>query len=819
MKSKLEIIIDLISREYAPVCFTLLVTVILTRLSELILLIHSHGARFLTPGDIILAIISDLFFVVVTSLPMTAIATLIKRAGEGYGRSAISILASVTGIAGFLLSFYYVSTLVPLGPEFWAYSPREMLDTAVAAESYLALKLLGILTVAMLFGWMLTRFLNSFENLSLDTRLGVTVSLILITLLGGVAANSLQPDDDNSFVQNKITHFVMSISFDSEAVVDDYDSVTNSEYPFMKKADGSNVLGPFFENMNQPPNIVFILIESLGGEFVGNSGQWGGFAPFVDSLAKNGLYWENGLSMSGRTFGMIPTLLGSLPPGKNGFMDLGPDYPSHTSIIQLLSDAGYHTSFYSGYNTYFDGLNYFLNYQGTDLIISKEWIEENVNGTIEKSSSYWGYDDKTMFDITSTIADTLKHSPRLEIYHTLQSHSPFTVPDEAAYADRFDDHLDSLPVSESKRMAFNRYRDEFTTLLFTDDAVREFMSGYRKRDDYANTIFIITGDHWLIPVPQTSQISRYHVPLIFYSEMIKKPVLFESVNSHFNVVPALTSLLENSAGLSLPDSVHWVGGTMDTTRTFRNIHSLPMMKNKNQLSDFIAGDFFISDDRLFKLDKNLKLTETDNPAKAGELKNSLAIFRSENAYATLTDKLYPIKTEPESDSSYGFITEFASLFDEIDGGGMSIDEQFQLARQHAFAGSYDKARAIAKRLLLEVPSYHDVRLLLGRTHAWDGNYDKAAEHFLQVVRRDPNYHDTYNAHFDSEYWSGDYESALEIIDSGLTYHPSRSDFMSRKIKVLMALDRKNEARLIVAALKKHDPSHKDLSNYEHQLSQ
>ena len=817
MKSRLEIIIDLISREYAPVCFILLLTVGLTRVLELFMIIYSHGSGILTVSEIVMAGISDLSFVMLASFPVMFLQLAIRKAGAKAKSTLIASLAGMIGVAGFLLSFYYASILVQLGPEFWAYSPQEMLDTAIAAEKYLALKVILLLTATILFCWFLKRMVISFENLSLDTRMGAVASLLIISILGNVAAGYVQMNDSASFAKNKITYFLTTLPDHSAALVNDYESAGDTDYPFLKKAEQSDVLGPFFEEFNQPPNIVFLLVESLGGEFVGKSGQWGGFAPFIDSLAREGLYWENGLSMSGRTFGMVPTLLGSLPPGKNGFMDLGPDYPSHTSIIQLLSDAGYHTSFYSGYNTYFDGLNYFLNYQGTDLIVSKEWIDENIPKTADNRSNYWGYDDKTLVEITSLIADTLRVSPRLEIYHTLQSHSPFTVPNEEIYEKRFDAHLESLPISESKKRQFNQYRDEFTTLLFTDDALRSFMADYKKRDDYENTIFVITGDHWLIPVPQTSQISKYHVPLIFYSELIKTPVLFKSVNSHFNVVPALTSLLEMNTDLSMPDSVHWVGGTLDTSRTFRNTHSLPMMKNKNQLSDFISKEYFVSEDRLFTLTDNLGLLETENPVLADELNEQLSEFRSKNAYATLNDRLYPMETGSTRGGSYDFITEFASLFDEIDSSVLSVDDQFELARQHAFNGSYDEARAIAQRLLLEVPSYHDVRLLLGRTYAWQGNYEKATEHYRQVIRREPEYYDTYNAFFDSEYWSGDYQHALETINKGLSYHPLRDDFLSRKIKILIALDRKTEARSVLDTLSTHYDTHEDLPNYKRQL--
>jgi len=55
---------------------------------------------------------------------------------------------------------------------------------------------------------------------------------------------------------------------------------------------------------------------------LGEGAEYGGFTPYLDSLTTKSLYWENFLSNTGRTFGVLPSLLGSLPFGKSGFMEL-----------------------------------------------------------------------------------------------------------------------------------------------------------------------------------------------------------------------------------------------------------------------------------------------------------------------------------------------------------------------------------------------------------------------------------------------------------------------------------------------------------------
>lgn len=816
MDNKFKSAIDSLTREYVPVLGVFIVAAFGMRLMEASLVYYQHGASVYGPGELAGALLIDLRLVILVSLPLSLISYLTNRAGTTAGVFIISVITGISAVITLLLSFYYSSTLTPLGPEFWAYSMSEMMDTVIAAERFVGLKLVAFLLLAIFFIIAAYRMVKWLSGRTFSFRMRFMVTTVVTAAFGSLI---LYPQSSTlaEVTSNKLSYFVTSALEQSAEPIIEYEPIEDIEYPFLRRSTQGDVLGPFFKDLSEPPNIVFILVESLGGEFVGRKGQWTGFAPFIDSLAASGLYWENGLSMSGRTFGMIPSLIGSLPPGKNGFMDFGPDYPSHTSIIRMLDQQGYTTSFYSGYNTYFDGLNYFLDYQGTDVIMNKEWISTQFESLYETESNYWGYDDKTMFEIASAVADTATDEPRLEIYHTLQTHSPFTVPHEREYAQRFNERLETLNLSSSDTERFQRYRSELTTLLFTDDALRDFMEEYKKRARYSNTLFIITGDHWLIPVPQTSRISRYHVPIIFYSELIKEPVRFESVNTHANITPALTTFLKKSTNLSLPDSVHWIGDTMDTTRTFQNIHSLPLMQNKNQMSDHITGQYFLNNGTLYQLNEGLNLTQISNPEIENKLEQALASFKSKSIYVTENDKLYPKVFKGSPTQDYKFITQFADLFRELDSDGLSVDEQFSVAREYAFAGNYEKSRAIAKRLLLNVPDYHDIRIMLARTHAWNQEYEKARDYLYEVQRRDSTYYDTYNALADTEYWAGNYSEALRVINTGLSFHSKNESFLQKKIKILIALDRDDEAKLAFSELKDAYPSHEDLNEFEAQL--
>lgn len=794
--------------------FGLLVIVFtISRAYEFWLLFFGQGPNLITTEYVIAGFLNDLQtsalaapFVLVLTWPAAILFH------QGVAQKARAHLIAIVGIVQICLITYYGATLIPLGADFWAYSVTEMTDTVIASEQITILSLLFLLGLYLLVYWLGTKILSlELTVTSWKKTAGIAFGLIILLFAGpaiasfGSSTNIIEKEKRANKLFYAVTQSFASFSAFESSV--DKNTFGNT-YPLMRKRTTNDMLGPFFKEFDSPPNIVFLLVESLGGEFIGSRGKWTGFTPYLDSLAQQSLYWEHGISLSGRTFGFIPSLLGSLPFGDHGFMELGPDYPRHQSLISLLGRRGYHTAFYSGYDTYFDGLSFFLDYQETDFVLNKQKLRTYISDS-EENQNYWGFDDKTMLNVASTLLDTAKMFPRLEIVHTLQSHSPFTVPNPQNYNSLFENRLNSLDIPPERKDSYQQYRSELTTLLFADQAIEQFMASYQQYERYENTIFVITGDHWLIPVPQTTAISRYHVPIIIHSPKLKEAVHFESINTHANIVPSIAALLDRRTSLSMPDSVHWLGGEMDTSRQFRNIHSIPLMRNKNRISDYLDDKYYLYEDELYELEKGLSLTKKTDAQIKNRLSQKLSRFKSVNEYVIENDKLYPGKFS-QVDHKYAFLTTYDTLYARLDSLGLSIDQQFERARQNAFEGNYETARAIARRILLQASDYHDVQILIGRTYAWQGKTSEAREHFEKVLNAHSTYYDVYNAYFDNEYWAGNYQDALDIINRGLKHLPQHKELLERKIKVLSALERNSEAQEVYNQLKKIDPDYENL---------
>ena len=801
-------------REILSLFLALFAVMLLGRSYEVVLGTWNFGSEFIGLSYFWASAVRDFqFSVLLLPVLLVFLFVLGKVQKPKVANRVTAHLIALTGIVNILLISYFGATQMPLGAEFWAYSLTEMTNTVIAAEQ-MTIVSVGFVIIAYLLMYLVISIIRSVQffevrksNLMFSSLAGI-FSLFVVSFFVSVDNTTPAQQEKNA---NKLSYFFSQSLTSIEWGGQEESSFNSEEYPLLEKTNyEQDVLGPYFKEFEEPPNIVFLLVESLGGEFIGPSGQWTGFAPYLDSLSRKGLYWENGLSLSGRTFGMVPSLLGSLPFGRHGFMALGPDYPSHQSLISMLGDRGYYTAFYSGYDTYFDGLDLFLDYQGTDYVLNKQKLER-ILPAAKSQSNYWGIDDKTMLNFSAELLDTANTYPRLEIYHTLQSHSPFTVPNPQKYEKEFTNRLDQLGLAEKKNQSYQRYQNELTTLLFADQAVKDFMQSYKQKPQFENTIFVITGDHWLIPVPQTTAISRYHVPIIIYSPKLKKPVQFKSVNTHAEIMPSLVAMLDQQTDLNMPEQVHWIGGMMDTTRAFQSVQSVPFMRNKNTISDYLDGEYYLFDDELYTVNKTLSLSRSNNAQKKRQLRQKLEAFKSINSFVVQNNRLYP-EEQANPSEKYAFLSEYDTLFTKLDSLSLTIDEQFQRARQRAFDGDYEVARAIAKRILLQEPDYHDVRILIGRTNAWQGNYEQAEKYFKEVLDEDATYEDAYSAYVDNELWQGDYETALRVISQGLKHHPQNKAFLERKIKILAQLDRRGQAKKTLEMLQDLDPNYNQLPN-------
>jgi len=564
--------------------------------------------------------------------------------------------------AGLLL--YFNTSLVLLGADLYSYSLKDIQQTLGASGSVSFLSVSAfILTIVVIIA--AVRFLLPRIRFNRNLAMILPAFALLFSFLGSsvlVPEANLSTDFENSLVLNKsdyfleasINHFYppdQEIDIYADSYIGDYaDGNTNNiefeyvdefNYPFLHQEAAEDVLSPFFEQKNTAPNIVILLVEGLGRAYSNEDAYLGSFTPFLDSLSEKSLYWNNLLSQGGRTFSVLPSILGSLPFAKNGFLELD-KIPKHISLLNLLKFNGYHTSFYYGGDGDFDRMVPFLKYNLVDEIRDEKTFPEGYVKLPPINGFTWGYNDKELFRYFLNTRPVKKESkPILSVILTVSTHNPFLINETEKYSSLFENHLAAMKLNESEKKDHRKYKAQYTSILYMDDAIRGFINEYQKRADFANTIFFITGDHRMPEIPMSTKIDRYHVPMIIYSPLLKRTANFASVSSHYDVPPSIIAYLKNSHKLKVPSLSSWIGQGLDTNRNFQNIHSMPFMQSKIDITDFINGDYHLNGDLLFKLNSRLDEEKVNDDAKKNQMLNEFNLFKKRNSIIANGGKIIP----------------------------------------------------------------------------------------------------------------------------------------------------------------------------------
>ncbi|MFK5972564.1 MAG: sulfatase-like hydrolase/transferase [Flavobacteriaceae bacterium] len=664
-----------------------------------------------------------------------------------YGFNLIFVLLVLLLIIEAMLISYYCTALVPLGSDLLGYSSGDIKETIANSGGISIIMVLSLALIIGIFFGMYRLTSKHYHRISKMYPFTIILfSLFIMTLF----------TEGKPINQNKTQYLALNL-YNTATEDTSYDS--ELEYPLIKSKKIENVLGEYFELKTEKPNIVFIIVEGLGRDFVGEGAEYGGFTPFLDELTTRSLYWENCLSNTGRTFGVLPSLIGSLPFGKSGFMELE-KFPNKITLYSILKNNGYTTSFLQGTNSSFDKVDRFLRSENVDFVLDKSGFGNKYElQAKDDAGSSWGYPDKELFKKSMSLPRK-SGQPRMEVYMTISTHEPFIPPHQELYEKKVTQILSKGDYQGRVKKIIEKNNNVFATLLYTDNAIQYVFEEYKKQPDYDNTIFIITGDHRLIPIPQRNNLSRFHVPLIMFSPMLKRTKKMSAVSSHFDVTPTLLALLEGEYELEMPKRVAWMGDALDMNLEYRSIKDIPLMRNKNELKEFVSGEKLFSDGSVYTIDKNMNLSSSYRDSKA---EAKLKAFKSMNVYVTTNNKIIPDSLSIFSVQKEKFTASQIIWINSIY-NGQDSDMAYFTARDLAFDGEYDKALLLCRYNLSKAPSHIDTKILTGRVNVWQGNYEASIEILKACIKMNPNYIDSYSALFDVYFWSEKYKEALELIE-------------------------------------------------------
>ncbi len=529
-----------------------------------------------------------------------------------------------------LLIYYYYKTSVPLDQVIFMYSYKSIISVINISGG---ISFLGIASVVFVIFLFLALVYLLISKVQLSRISALIFGLILIasaatTNVYIVSPNAFKSEQQYYNNANKLIYFVKAVlHYRADYNETDITNIralnakwqqkevtpktyVNTIYPFLYIDDNSSTLAPFFNALpkGEKPDVVFVVVESLSNTLSGKYSPNHSFTPFFDSLAEQSLYWHNALSSSERTFGVLPTVLASLPPGKTGFMAYYKHYPHFYSLPLMLKANGYRTQMFYGGWIGFTHMDSFVHTCGIDSIYNNFVGYKKMPPV--KDDFTWGYGDDVLFRASFPYVDNKK--PYFSLYLTLSTHSPFSVNNQQQYIDKVDEALSDIKEGTYPYKYTLTHKKQLSTFFMFDNELRNFFREYKKRPEYNKTIFVITGDHKSALFYATNNLDKYHVPLVIFSPLLKKAQEFKGVVSHFDIMPSMVNLLEEKYGLKGSLYNEALGHELDTSTVFHSTQRLFFMRNNRNVDEYLYNDIVVAGNRLYRLHDSIKMEPIDN---------------------------------------------------------------------------------------------------------------------------------------------------------------------------------------------------------------
>ncbi|MFC1776427.1 LTA synthase family protein [Pseudomonadota bacterium] len=269
----------------------------------------------------------------------------------------------------------------------------------------------------------------------------------------------------------------------------------------------------------RPLNLVIILQESLGAEFVGSLGGKD-LTPVLDGLADQGIWFEQLYATGTRSVRGIEAIVSGFPPTiKRSVVKLAETQRDFFTIASLLQQQDYQTSFIYGGSAHFDNMRrFFLNNGFQTVIDQKDYESPDFVAT-------WGVSDEDLFLKAHEYFSTKGDQPFFSLVFTSSNHKPFEIPAGKVETRTGPDAPREMAVA------------------YADYALGRFMDLARSSDYYENTVFLVVSDHNsrvkganLVPV------ERFHVPGVILGSSIK-PRRVSGISSQIDLLPTLLSLI------------------------------------------------------------------------------------------------------------------------------------------------------------------------------------------------------------------------------------------------------------------------------------
>ncbi|EJI6683170.1 LTA synthase family protein [Vibrio parahaemolyticus] len=268
-------------------------------------------------------------------------------------------------------------------------------------------------------------------------------------------------------------------------------------------------------------NLVILLQESLGAQFVGSLGGLP-LTPNLDELMQEGWQFTQMYATGTRSVRGIEAVTTGFPPSPSrAVVKLSKSQTGFFTIADLLKEQGYHTQFIYGGEANFDNMKTFFFGNGFDQIV------EEKNYTNPGFVGSWGVSDEDLYNKADEEFERLSKGdkPFFSLVFTSSNHSPYEYPEG------------KIEQYDPEHMTRNN------AVKYSDYALGTFFDKAKKSSYWDDTIFIVIADHDarvfganLVPV------KHFHIPALIIGKDIQ-PRKDDRIANNIDMPPTLLSLI------------------------------------------------------------------------------------------------------------------------------------------------------------------------------------------------------------------------------------------------------------------------------------
>ncbi len=413
--------------------------------------------------------------------------------------------------------FYYIDT------------PKDAF--ASVSVGYIALRVVLIVLYAAALVWLLRRATPRELHPMTGWRSGAGLSLLLIALVGPLAVSIRGGLGESTANVGKVyfsedeylNHSAINPVFSMIASLDKAENYAD-EFNYFDEEKRKLLFSGLYPDTEADtvtllnttrPNIIVIIMEGYGGQFIKAVSGRDDIAPNYNRLATEGVLFTHCYSNSFRTDrGTVSTLSGYPSFPTLSVMKLPAKSRTLPCLASTLNSVGYTSSFLYGGDINFTNMKSYLRTGGYANIVSDVDFP-----TQQRKDNPWGANDDVTFKRLFSMAKEQHSEPWHIGYLTLSSHEPFVVP-------------------------YKRLKEQIpNAFAFTDECLGRFVESIRRTPLWRNLLIVCIPDHGFVYPHHITHEQHHHNTMLWIGGAVARHKVVNTLMNQSDMAATLLGQL------------------------------------------------------------------------------------------------------------------------------------------------------------------------------------------------------------------------------------------------------------------------------------